>query len=269
MVRGLGVTGSLIAPQITGSLQGTASFAVTASYALNATGGDRNGLITTGSIATTQNITGSVIISGSLNVITTAALQIGTGSGDEGGEILLVRPNTNSSITGSGITIDSYQNKLRIFEQGGAARGGYFDITTLAPGVGTNLAAGGSPFPFTGSAIITGSAIVTGSVQGNVNSLSISSNTASLNLNDSNFFTLQLVSGSNTRIEPSNIKAGQTVNILINTTGSATVSFPSSVKYSNSGSAYVPTATTGKDVITLVSFDNSSLYLAAIKNFIG
>ena len=98
------------------------------------------GLITTGSISTTQNITGSIIVSGSLNIITTSALQIGTGSGDEGGEILLAKSITNNSLTGSGITIDSYQNRLRIFEQGGNARGGYFDLTTLGNGVSTNLA---------------------------------------------------------------------------------------------------------------------------------
>jgi hypothetical protein len=100
-----------------------------------------------------------------------------------------------------------------------------------------------------------------------VNSLSISSQTASLNLNDGNFFTLQLVSGSATHINPSNIVAGQTVNILLNTTGSGTVTFPTSVKQV-SGSVYVPTTTTGKDVITLVSFDASSLYLASVKNLV-
>ena len=119
----------------------------------------------------------------------------------------------------------------------------------------------------TGSLNVTGSVYVTGSVQGNVNSLSISSNTASLNLATGNFFTLQLVSGSNTRIEPSNISQGQTVNILLSTTGSATVSFPTSV-LQVSGSSYVPTTTTGKDIITLVSFDNSSLYLANVKNLV-
>jgi hypothetical protein len=118
-----------------------------------------------------------------------------------------------------------------------------------------------------GSLGITGSTIVTGSVQGNVNALSISSQTASLNLNDGNFFTLQLVSGSATHINPSNIKPGQTVNIELSTTGSGTVSFPSSVKQI-SGSAYIPTTTTGKDIITLVSFDTSSLYLASVKNLI-
>jgi hypothetical protein len=108
---------------------------------------------------------------------------------------------------------------------------------------------------------------ITGSVQGNVNALSISSNTASLNLNDGNFFTLQLVSGSATHINPSNIKPGQTINILLNTTGSGTVNFPSSVKQI-SGSAYVPTTTTGTDIITLVSFDSTNLYLANVKNLV-
>ena len=119
----------------------------------------------------------------------------------------------------------------------------------------------------TGSLLISGSVNITGSVQGNVNSLSISSNTASLNLNDGNFFTLQLVGGSATHINPSNIKAGQTINILLNTTGSATVTFPTSV-LQVSGSSYVPTTTTSKDIITLISFDSSNLYLANVKNLI-
>jgi len=97
--------------------------------------------------------------------------------------------------------------------------------------------------------------------------LTISSNTASLNLNNGNFFTLQLVSGSNTFINPSNIKSGQTTNILISTTGSATVSFPSTVKQV-SGSSYVPTTITGTDIVTLISFDTASLYLANVKNLV-
>ena len=113
----------------------------------------------------------------------------------------------------------------------------------------------------------SGSVVITGSVAGNVNALSIASTTASLNLLNGNFFTLQLVSGSATYINPSNIVPGQTVNILLNTTGSGTVTFPTSVKQV-SGSAYVPTTTTGVDVITLVSFDASSLYLASVKNLL-
>ena len=119
----------------------------------------------------------------------------------------------------------------------------------------------------TGSLLVTGSSVFSGSATGVVNSLTISSNTASLDLNRGNFFTLQLVGGSDTYINPSNINPGQTVNILISTTGSGTVSFPNIVLQA-SGSEYIPTTTTGKDIITLVSYDSTNLYLANVKNLI-
>jgi len=110
-----------------------------------------------------------------------------------------------------------------------------------------------------------GNTVFSGSVRGEVNALSITSNTASLNCALDNFFTLQLVQGTDTRIEPSNINPGQTINLRVNTTGSATVSFPSSVKQV-SGSSYVPTTTTGTDIVTFISFDSSSLFLNNVKN---
>ena len=189
------ITGSLNVSQgITGSLQGSASFAQTASFVntLN------------------QNVT----ITGSFTVI--------TGS------------NVKFQVTNTGVKIGN--------------------ISTDSHSV-------------TGSFNITGSVITTGSIVGNVTALTIASNTASLNLNSGNFFTLQLVPGVNTFINPSNIKAGQTTNILISTTGSATVSFPSIVKQV-SGSTYTPTSTTSTDIITMISFNTSSLYLANVKNLI-
>lgn len=122
-------------------------------------------------------------------------------------------------------------------------------------------------FATTGSATFTGPQIVTGSTRGNVTALSITSNTASLNLSTGNFFTLQLVQGTNTFINPSNILPGQTSILTLSTTGSATVSFPSSVKQP-SGSAYIPTTSTGVDILTFVSVDSSTLYVANIKNMI-
>jgi hypothetical protein len=59
-------------------------------------------------------------------------------SGDEGGEIFLNKPVTNTSIN-TGVTIDIYQNRLRIFESGGSARGAYIDLTTQTAGVSTNI----------------------------------------------------------------------------------------------------------------------------------
>jgi hypothetical protein len=118
-----------------------------------------------------------------------------------------------------------------------------------------------------GGATISGSIIQTGSVQGNIVPLTITSNTASLNLNNGNFFTLQLVSGSATHLNPTNIKPGQTVSVFVNTTGSATMTFPSSIKQI-SGSAYIPTTGTGLDILTLISKDTSNLYLVSAKNMI-
>ena len=109
--------------------------------------------------------------------------------------------------------------------------------------------------------------IITGSTQGNVIALSIASNTASLNLNLGNFFTLQLVPGVDTYVNPSNIKPGQSSLLLISTTGSGTVSFPSSVKQP-SGSSYTATTTTGTDILTFASLDNTNLYVVNVKNLI-
>jgi hypothetical protein len=78
-------------------------------------------------------ITGDVLVNGRITANATG--------GDEGGEILLGKALTNTTLSGAGVTIDVYQNKLRIFEEGGSARGVYIDISTASSGVGTNLLA--------------------------------------------------------------------------------------------------------------------------------
>jgi hypothetical protein len=271
------MTGSLnVTAGITGSLEGTASYAsqaLTASFALNAVSTDTGSLMKTGSVASnvltftkgdgsTFNLTvatgsgggssfpftGSAIISGSLTVTGSILVSNGTNSGsvitNQTDDQSLPRVNNIVTLTSA--------------EYNTMATASTLDANTLYVVSGS---AAVSPFPYSGSIVVTGS------IQGNVNALSISSNTASLDLNNGNFFTLQLVSGSATHINPSNIKPGQTINILLSTTGSGTVNFPSSVKQV-SGSSYVPTTTTSKDIITLVSFDSSSLFLANVKNLI-
>ena len=63
-------------------------------------------------------------------------------SGDDGGEIILAKPQTNTTLAGN-ITVDIYQNKLRIFENGGTNRGYYLDISSGGASVGTNIMSGG------------------------------------------------------------------------------------------------------------------------------
>ena len=85
-----------------------------------------------GTVSASAQITSFGFIS-----LSNGTLQIGTGSGDEGGELLLAKPQTNNSLTGSGITIDSYQDRIRIFEQGGNARGAYLNVVSQSNSVGS------------------------------------------------------------------------------------------------------------------------------------
>jgi hypothetical protein len=74
-------------------------------------------------------------------IFSTKLISVTNSTGDEGGEILLAKPSTNTTLVGTGITIDAFQNKIRFFEQGGTARGAYIDLTECSGGAGTNLLA--------------------------------------------------------------------------------------------------------------------------------
>ena len=86
-----------------------------------------------------NNAAGDSAFTYNSSMLTTPLLTVSNSQGDEGGELLLVKPQTNTSIAGTGITVDVWQSKLRIFEQGGSARGGFIDVTTLANQVGTHI----------------------------------------------------------------------------------------------------------------------------------
>lgn len=121
----------------------------------------------------------------------------------------------------------------------------------------------------TGSLSINGNTIVTGSVRGNVRTQTITSNTASLDFSTTNFFELTLVSGSDTRVEATNVRPGQTVSLKVTQasvvggtlTFSSQFDFPSISPYTatQSGSAV--------DVLTFVVFSNTgSIYSAGVNN---
>jgi hypothetical protein len=99
-------------------------------------------VVVSGSDATLNSVSGSSFVYSGGDVIAAQNLRSIYSSGDEGGEIFLNKPATNTSIT-TGVNIDIYQNKLRIWETGGTNRGFYLDMTTGGTGVGTNLASGG------------------------------------------------------------------------------------------------------------------------------
>jgi hypothetical protein len=114
------------------------------------------------------------------------------------------------------------------------------------------------------------SVIITGSLRGQVSALTISSNTASVSMSTNNFFTLELVNGANTHINPTNINPGQTVNIRVTqgSAGTGTVSFPSFVDQA-SGSLYTGSAITNAiDIVTMVTFDSTTVFMSSIRNMI-
>jgi hypothetical protein len=122
----------------------------------------------------------------------------------------------------------------------------------------------------TGTTTLRDDVTITGSLRGNVGALSISSQTASLDCSTGNFFTLTLVSGSNTFVNPSNIQPGQTINLRVKqaSVASGSISFASSVKQV-SGSLYTPTTTANaEDIVTFIAFDSTNLYLSNVKNFV-
>ena len=141
--------------------------------------------------------------------------------------------------------------------------------TAFAVGTGTANASRRTSFFVSSSGLTTvrNGIEITGSVNGFVTSASIASNTSSLDFSQGNFYT-SLVTGT-TNFNITNPEPGQTVNLLLTTAGTgASASFSSNVKQV-SGSAYTPTPTAGaQDILTFISFDGASVYLASVKNLI-
>jgi len=116
------------------------------------TAGNFTGVISTSaSTASTSTTTGALTVAGGLGVVgdvyvasaSNSRLNIMQSTGDEGGEIFLNKAVTNTSLT-TGVTIDVFQNRVRIFETGGSNRGYYLDISAGGNSVGTNLVSAGA-----------------------------------------------------------------------------------------------------------------------------
>jgi hypothetical protein len=85
----------------------------------------------------TMQISNSLAVTGSTTL--KGAVNIGTGSGAEGGELTLAYAQTGNTLTGSAVSIDVYQDRLRIFEGGGTTRGAYLNMVSQSAGVGSEI----------------------------------------------------------------------------------------------------------------------------------
>jgi hypothetical protein len=105
-------------------------------------------------------------------------------AGDEGGQINLAIPLTNTTLGGT-VTVDVFQNRLRFFEGSVNAKGAYIDLSACANGVGTNLLSGSTPGDGTLTLAVSGtglsgSASFTANQSGN-STFTVTSNATSAN----------------------------------------------------------------------------------------
>jgi hypothetical protein len=121
---------------------------------------------------------------------------------------------------------------------------------------------------FIGTEIITGSLILTGSAYGNVVSMSIASNTASMDLSLGNYFTLTLADTATTHISASNVLPGVSATLVI-TTGTNSSASLAPTMLQPSGSAYAATNGVGKkDILSIVAVASGTPYVVSSKNMI-
>jgi hypothetical protein len=118
---------------------------------------------------------------------------------------------------------------------------------------------------FIGTETITGSLTITGSVYGNVNAVTITSQTASIDLSVANYFTL-LLSGS-TNINVINPRPGVTATLVINTNSGASASFSNNVKQP-SGSLYVASPSGNVDIISFTAVNSTTVYAFPAQSFV-
>jgi hypothetical protein len=184
--------------------------------------------------------------------------------------------NLSSSIA---TTINNLSSSTALVDAAQEAR-----INGLASFTGSYATTGSNNFignqTITGSLILSssvsteltviGNSIFSGSVRGQVVNLSITSNTASMDLSLANFFTITLNASSACRIEPTNIQPGQTITLRVTQPGGGggTVQFPSNVDFPNGFQYNATPSGNAVDILTFLSFDSASLYYSRANQFV-
>jgi hypothetical protein len=243
-------------------------------------------------VTTLNAVTSSIqYVSSSTFDVGTNLIKINTTSPLRFGGIAVVDSGSSPQLSGS-LLFDSQNNQWIHVHQSAPAAAITSSVLIMGPQtfnnvgnetpIGTNRLTKGSAGDLgehitssnitdTGTVVSINSATeITGSLRGQVSTLSISSNTASVNMSTNNFFTLSLVNGANTHINPTNINPGQTVNIRVTqgSLGTGTVSFPSFVDQP-SGSLYTGSMISNAiDIVTMITFDSSIVFVSSVRNMI-
>lgn len=113
-----------------------------------------------------------------------------------------------------------------------------------------------------------GNTVVSGSLVGAVNTLTDAAGTTALDCSVGNYFTLAMPAGGSTTLTPSNITAGQTINIKITQNATAaTLAYAASIEFPGGTAFTISTGAGAVDVLTLVSFDGTTLQATGLANF--
>lgn len=120
----------------------------------------------------------------------------------------------------------------------------------------------------TGTLTVANKSTFNDQVVGSVGTITPAAGVGTLDCSLGNFFTVTLVAGTDTVLTPTNIHAGQTINVQItqNATTAGTISFPSTVKFTDGIDYVATTSLNAVDVLSLVSFDGTNLLATAVKN---
>jgi hypothetical protein len=149
--------------------------------------------------------------------------------------------------------------------------------TVFAVGTGTStsnrktgfLIDSGSNTFVEGTLNVSGSTTITGSAYGNVVPLTIASSTASMDCSLGNFFTLTLANSVDTHLAATNVRPGQTINLLV-TQGnpSGSISYNSTFDWPSGNSYTASAVNSAKDIVSFITFDSTTLHGTAVKNLV-
>ena len=253
----------------------------------NNTGGTFNVLFNTVTGLTSNGnltVTGNTFVSGSSTTVGDIrgySLVSTQSINDEGGEVRLATPQTNSTLSGGNITFDVYQNKLRFFESGGSNRGVYIDLTAAGAGVSTNLLSGGGGEINTASNLGSGTGLYAQKVSADLQFKSLTSTGGTVTIgNNSTTVNLEVVPASNftggTVSGPTRFTNGLTANtisattsyfdrILVNTGATMTPSNPERLLVSDGGAG----GSSFSNIIVGIAEVNSYAQLNIINDYAG
>ena len=187
--------------------------------------------------------------------------------------------HTISAGAGRGGIVGGQQNTISSGEASGILGGYLNDVsaTTAAVVGGRNASADHQDSVVLGgdglSTSKTQEAVVehltaNGQVKGAINVLTDAAGTTALDCSVGNYFTLAMPAGGTTALTPSNITAGQTINIKITQNATAaTLTYDSAIEFPGGTPFTISTGGSEVDVLTLVSFDGTTLQATGLANF--